>query len=108
MFAWLRKLTPPADEFEIQAREDQKKSDYPGCKAGLMQCRAFCECTMTSTPSSAWIARRAADLRRMAGCEHESTRPWSPSMFPGIVTGVQCLHCRAVKDRPEGKWEIQN
>jgi hypothetical protein len=96
------------DPFVTQALEDQKKSDYPGCPEGLMECRAFCDCYSTGIPSAAWVNRRAEFLRRVATCEHKRTRPFRPSMFPEFVSGEQCLDCKGVLKTGADKWEMEN
>ena len=96
------------DRFIIQAREDQKWADYPGCPEGMMECRRLCECLNTKTPSYAWIKARSEALRIMEGCKHQQTRPWRTSIFPEFVSGKQCTRCQAVQRLPGEKWEPEN
>jgi len=96
------------DPYVIQALEDQKKADYKGCPQGLMQCRAFCDCTSTHSASAAWVTARAEKLRRIGQCKHEHTQQFRPSMFSEFVTGVQCTSCQAVKKEGETTWEWEN
>lgn len=108
MLSWLKRAIVPDDEFMTQARKDQILADYPGCEEGMMQCRSFCECIFTKQRLERWVVARAAFLRKKAGCPHELTRDFRPSMFPEIVTGLQCCDCGAVKKTNSEKWERGN
>lgn len=47
-------------DFITAAREDQQKTDYPGCARGIMFCRSqVCGCVNESKPSDAFIRARA-------------------------------------------------
>src|SRR4051812_29295239 len=70
------------DTVTLQAIEDQKLSDYPGCQQGLMGCRAFCNCTSAMTPSLTWVNARASQLKLQTGCLHIYTKDFRSSMFP--------------------------
>lgn len=47
-------------DFLTQAREDQAKTDYPGCCRGVMFCRSqVCGCINESKPSDCFVRARA-------------------------------------------------
>ena len=52
----LRNLFGRGDEFDRQARIDQKSADFPYCKYGYMECRALCDCNPFL---GGWAFRRA-------------------------------------------------
>lgn len=66
MSLWLRlrRLVPPRDRFLRQAMEDQRRTDYPGCQQGFMNCRSMCGCHAEHLPSWYFVRARAARLRR--------------------------------------------
>lgn len=47
-------------DFIPQAREDQKRTDYPGCARGIMNCRStVCGCVNESRSNPAFVIARA-------------------------------------------------
>lgn len=56
------------DRWTVQAREDQRRAQHPGCHLGLMSCGSqTCAC-IGDRPCRAFVLARAAFLRR----EHAS------------------------------------
>jgi hypothetical protein len=52
-------------DFIPQAREDQRKTDYPGCARGIMFCRStVCGCVNESRPHDAFVEARARLLAK--------------------------------------------
>ena len=52
-------------DFLIQAREDQWKTDYPGCARGIMFCRStVCGCRGEDKSSEVFVRERAKILAR--------------------------------------------
>lgn len=52
-------------DFIPQAREDQRKTDYPGCARGIMFCRStVCGCINESRPHDAFVEARARLLAK--------------------------------------------
>lgn len=69
---WHPEARPPGHperwrDFIPAAREDQRKTDYPGCARGIMFCRSqVCGCRNESQPSDAFIEARARLLAEEA------------------------------------------
>ncbi len=66
-------------DFLTQAREDQAKTDYPGCCRGIMFCRStVCGCINESKPNDCFVRARAKALARKAD------GPQEPQPVPGV------------------------
>lgn len=67
---WHPEARPPGHperwrDFLSQAREDQRKTDYPGCGRGIMFCRStVCDCDNESKPNDAFVEARARLLAK--------------------------------------------
>jgi hypothetical protein len=78
-----------------QAKEDQKKADYPGCMLGLMQCRSqSCGCN-GSQSCGGFVKERAKALQQQAECKHPEFWDYPQFIYDDktIVRIERCKTC---------------